>query len=228
VSASAGVSTIAEVIARMQAIDASLGRKDGVAIFDRLYLEVTRAVDAASAGTEFEDRAFVERLDVVFAGLYFDAEATIESGVSCPVAWRPLVETRSQAREPIQFALAGMAAHINHDLPIAVVSTCEEFGAAPEDGGVVHRDYQRVDRLLATVETQVAGWFDTGLIADIEDVTPKKTDEAIAMWSIVGARDVAWEHAKLLWHLRRIIALSDGYLDVLARTTELVARAMLV
>ena len=48
----------------------------------------------------------------------------------CPVAWRPLVETRSQAREPIQFALAGMAAHINHDLPIAVFSTSEEFGLA--------------------------------------------------------------------------------------------------
>jgi Family of unknown function (DUF5995) len=228
VSAARGVSTIAEVIARMEAIDASLPRKDGVAIFDRLYLQVTRAVDAASAGTDFENRRFVERLDVVFAGLYFDAQATIATGASCPVAWRPLVRTRSQAREPIQFALAGMVAHINHDLPIAVVNTCEELGLAPEDDSAAHRDYQRVDALLATVETQVAGWFDSGLIADIEDVTPKKTDEAIAMWSIVDARDVAWEHAKLLWQLRDIASLRDGYLDVLARTTELAARAVLV
>ena len=222
------VTTIAEVIARMQAIDASLGRKDGVAIFDRLYLAVTRAVDTASAGTEFENRGFIERLDVVFAGLYFAAEATIASGGSCPVAWRPLVETRSQAREPIQFALAGMTAHINHDLPIAVVTTCEELGLAPEDDSSVHRDYQRVDGLLATVETQVAGWFDSGLIADIEDVTPQKSDEAIAMWSIAGARDVAWDHAKLVWQLRDMALLRDGYLDALARTTELAARAMLV
>jgi uncharacterized protein DUF5995 len=228
VSETQGVSTIPEVIARMQAIDASLGRKDGVAIFDRLYLEVTRAVDAASAGTEFENQRFIERLDIVFADLYFEAEATIASGGSCPVAWRPLVQTRSQPREPIQFALAGMAAHINHDLPIALITTCEELGLAPEDDSVVHRDYQRVDGLLAAVETQVAGWFDTGLIADIEDVTPKKTDEAIAMWSIAGARDVAWEHAQLLWHLRHIAPLRDSYLDVLARTTELAARAMLV
>ena len=222
------ITTIAEVIARMQTIDASLGRKDGVAIFDRLYLAVTRAVDTASAGTEFENRGFIERLDVVFAGLYFAAEATIASGGSCPVAWRPLVETRSQAREPIQFALAGMTAHINHDLPIAVVTTCEELGLAPEDDSSVHRDYQRVDGLLATVETQVAGWFDSGLIADIEDVTPQKTDEAIAMWSIAGARDVAWDHAKLVWQLRDMALLRDGYLDALARTTELAARAMLV
>lgn len=227
-SATPGVSTIAEVIARMQAIDASLPRKDGVAIFDRLYLEVTRSVDAASAGTEFEDRPFIERLDVVFAGLYFAAEATIGSGGSCPVAWRPLVETRSEPREPIQFALAGMTAHISHDLPIAVVTTCEERGVVPQDDSAVHRDYQRVDGLLATVETHVAGWFDTGVIADVEDVTPQKTDEAIAMWSIAGARDVAWEQAKLLWHLRDTAALRDSYLDVLARTTELAARAMLV
>ncbi|MGO9750093.1 MAG: DUF5995 family protein [Solirubrobacteraceae bacterium] len=227
-SATPGVSTIAEVISRMEAIDASLARKDGVAIFDRLYLQVTRAVDAASVGTDFENRQFVDRLDVVFAGLYFDAEATIATGASCPVAWRPLVETRLQPREPVQFALAGMVAHINHDLPIAVVATCDELGLAPEDDSAAHRDYQRVDGLLATVETQVAGWFDTGLIADIEDVTPKKTDEAIAMWSIVAARDVAWEHAKLVWHLRGISPLRDSYLDVLAGATELAARAMLV
>jgi hypothetical protein len=59
-------------------------------------------------------------------------------------------------------------------------------------------------------------------------VTPKKTDEAIAMWSIVAARDAAWEHAKLLWHLRDIAPLRDSYRDVLARTTELAARAVLV
>jgi len=228
VSTGAGVSTIPEVIARMEAIDAALPRKDGIAIFDRLYLQVTRAVDSASAGTEFENKGFVDRLDVVFAGLYFVAEATIDSGASCPVAWRPLVETRSQTREPIQFALAGMAAHINHDLPIAVFTTSEEFGLPVEDDSAIHRDFQRVDGLLATVETQVARWFDTGLIADIEDVTPQKTDEAIAMWSLAGARDVAWDHAKILWGLRHAGPIREAYLDGLARTTELAARAMLV
>jgi Family of unknown function (DUF5995) len=228
VSTGGEMSTIAQVIAQMQAIDAALPRKDGVAIFDRLYLQVTLAVDSASAGTEFENKDFVDRLDVVFAGLYFDAEATIDSGGKCPVAWRPLVETRSQAREPIQFALAGMTAHINHDLPIALVTTCEEFGLAPDDDSAVHRDFERVDGLLATVETQVAGWFDTGLIADIEDVTPKKTDEAIAMWSLAAARDVAWDHAQVLWGLRHAGLIRDAYLDALARTTELAACAMLV
>jgi Family of unknown function (DUF5995) len=224
--AEAGISTIADVIARMRVIDAGLPRKDGVAIFNRLYLQVTVAVDSASAASDFENPRFLERLDVIFAGLYFDAEATIDAGGACPRAWRPLVEARSERREPIQFALAGMTAHINHDLPIAVVQTCEQLGLPLGDD--VHRDYQRVDALLASVEKQVAGWFDTGLIADIEDVTPLKTDEAVAMWSIVRSRDVAWEHAKLLWELRQAGPLRDAYLANLALSTEIAARAMLI
>jgi hypothetical protein len=223
-----GAATIAEVIARMEAIDGALPRKDGVSIFNRLYLQVTHAVDVASAGTMFENRPFLEQLDVVFAGLYFDAEATINTGASCPEAWRPLMETRTQSREPIQFALAGMTAHIGHDLSIALVTTCEQFGLAPDDDSALHRDYERVDGLLATVERQVAGWFDTGLIADIEDVTNKAADEALALWSLTAARDVAWEHAELLWGLRDDRVMRDAYLDVLAQTTALAARAMLV
>jgi hypothetical protein len=228
VSAGAGISTIPEVIARMQAIDLALPRKDGVAIFNRLYLQVTLAVDSASAGTEFEDKQFVDRLDVVFACLYFAAEATIDSGSDCPVAWRPLVQARSQALEPVQFALAGMAAHIGHDLPVAVVATCEELGLPPEDDSAIHRDYQRVNGLIATVEKQVGSWFETGLIADVEDVTPEETDQAIAMWSIAAARDVAWDHAKLLWALRDSGPIQDTYLDALARSSELAAAAVLV
>jgi hypothetical protein len=226
--ATGAITTIADVMAEMERIDQALPRKDGVAYFNRLYLQVTKAVDSASADTTFENPAFVERLDVVFASLYFAAEATIASGAQCPVPWIPLVQARAEHREPIQFAIAGMTAHINHDLPVALVQTCTELGLAPADDTAVHRDFQRVDALLATVEKQVAGWFDSGLIADVEDVTPLKTDEAIAMWSIVAARDVAWEHAKVIWQLRHETLLEDAYLDVLARTTELAARAALI
>lgn len=223
--APAGISDIPEVIARMRAIDASLPRKDGVAIFNRLYLQVTLAVDSASAGTEFENPEFLARLDVVFASLYFDAEATVGSGDKCPPSWRPLIETRSDHREPIQFALAGMTAHIHHDLAIAVVMTCQEVGLAPDDA--IHRDYQRVDALLAEVEKKVAGWFSTGLIADIEDVSPIRTDEAVAMWSIVAARDLAWTRATHLWDLGHMGMVRTAYLEELALSTELDARAIL-
>jgi len=220
--------TIAEVIARMEQIDAALPRKDGVADFNRLYLQVTKAVDTATAGVTFAKPAFTERLDVVFASLYFAAESTIESGATCPVAWRPLVEERSADRAPIQFAIVGMNAHINHDLPMAVVQTCEELGLAPDNGSPQHADYQRVNTLLGQVETQVAGWYETGLIGDITDVTPKDVDNALAMWSIVDARDLAWHHARQLWQLRHAPVLADAYCDVLARLVEISGRGVLV
>jgi hypothetical protein len=220
--------TIADVIARMEQIDGELPRKDGVAYFNRLYLQVTKAVQAAAASITFADPDFTQRLDVVFAGLYFAAEATVGTGATCPIAWRPLVEERSADRAPIQFAIVGMNAHINHDLPIALVQTCRELGAAPEDGSPEHADYQRVNGILADVEGQVAGWFETGLIADIVDVTPADVDNALAMWSIADARDLAWEHAKLLWRLRHDPSLADAYGDVLARLVELSGRGILV
>lgn len=219
---------IADVIARMNEIDASLPRKDGVAYFNRLYLQVTEAVLTASSGTTFQSPQFLDRLDVVFAAMYFDAEATIGSGASCAVAWRPLIERRGESRAPIQFALAGMNAHINHDLPLAVVQTCQELGLAPDDDSPQHADYETVNSLLKTVEGQVAGWFDTGLIADVEDVTPKDVDNALAMWSVVTAREIAWDHAQVIWSLRRMPELERAYTDVLARTTELSGCAMLV
>jgi len=48
------------------------------------------------------------------------------------------------------------------------------------------------------------------------------------MWSVVTAREIAWDHAQVIWQLRRIPGLARAYTDVLARTTELSGRAMLV
>jgi Family of unknown function (DUF5995) len=226
--AASAMTTIAQVIAQMEQIAGELPAQDGVAYFNKLYLQVTKAVQAATTNVTFADPGFTERLDVVFAGLYFAAEATIGTGAPCPIAWRPLVEERVSDREPIQFAIVGMNAHINHDLPIAVVQTCQQLGVAPEDGSPQHADYQRVNGLLADVEGQVAGWFETGLIGDLVDVIPKDIDNALAMWSIVDARDLAWSHAKLLWRLRDDPALADAYGDVLARLVELAGRGILV
>jgi hypothetical protein len=220
--------TIAEVITRMEQIDGQLPRRDGVAYFNRLYLQVTKAVDTTAAGVTFADPSFVDRLDVVFAQLYFAAEATIASGAPCPPAWAPLVQERAADHSPIQFAIAGMNAHINHDLPIAIVQTCTELGVEPADGSPEHADYQKVNQILGQVETQVAGWFETGLIADLVDITPREVDNAVAMWSVVAARDLAWDHALMLWRLRGDRIATEAYLDLLARTVELASRCVLV
>jgi len=100
----------------MTAIDETLPDADGVKWFNRLYLRVTVSVNAAAGtSTTFQDPAFLRRLDVVFANLYFDAAAAGDVDPNqAPSAWRPLFQARhDRDLARLQFALAGMNAHIN-------------------------------------------------------------------------------------------------------------------
>ncbi len=65
--------TIDEVIARMGSINSALPPHDGLACFNRMYLDVTQGVGQQLAQGSFADPAFVSRLDVVFANIYFAA-----------------------------------------------------------------------------------------------------------------------------------------------------------
>jgi hypothetical protein len=48
----------------------------------------------------------------------------------------------------IQFALAGMNAHINHDLPLAIVATCRHRNTVPQHGTPQYNDYTALNTTL--------------------------------------------------------------------------------
>ena len=100
------VTTIDDVIATMRVINARLPDDDGVKWFNYLYLEVTKEVQADRAA--WKDWAFLQRFDVVFARLYFDAVVSWErEPVETARAWRPLLRSRHDRKlARIQFALA--------------------------------------------------------------------------------------------------------------------------
>src|SRR6478609_6366241 len=126
------VTTVAQVIARMETVEAALPAGDGLACFNRMYLGVTRQVYSRLGQGFYADPAFMTQLDVVFASLYFGVADAAGNPAAVPLAWLPLVEQRANAGiEPVQFALAGMNAHINLDLPVAVVSTCTALATSP-------------------------------------------------------------------------------------------------
>lgn len=219
---------IAPVLVRMEAIAAGLSPHDGVACFNHLYLEVTQAVDGRVATAGFADPAFLSALDVAFAGLYFDAVGDAAAGRKPARAWRPLFEARGRAGiAPIQFALAGMNAHINHDLPIALVRTFEQLGTSPDTDAPAHADYQRVNATLSAVEEQVKAAYATGLVG-VADHVLGRLDDVVAMWSIEAARDAAWQHAELLWSVRKQPHLYDMALDALDGLCGLAGRGLLV
>ena len=55
----------------------------------------------------------------------------------------------------IQFALAGVNAHINHDLPEAIVATGRVTGKAPGPRTAQYQDYVSVNPLLDSLIEQV-------------------------------------------------------------------------
>lgn len=212
------VTTMDEAITRMQAIDAALPATDGVACFNRMYLEVTQKVAADVSQNFFADPVFLTSLDVVFFNLYLDAvNAMSASPDDLPVAWAPLLNARGNTNvESIQFALAGMNSHINHDLPIALVTTCSALALAPDDGSH-HADYQKVDVLLDAAEQSIRESFESGVVLDADRHT-KAVVNLVAGWSITAARDVAWDTAVTLWTIRHIGVARDLLLSSLART----------
>ncbi len=216
-----------EAIARMEAIAVALPATDGLACFNRVYLGVTRDVAARIGQNFFADPTFMSRLDVVFANLYLDAvNALTTTPNDLPPAWSPLLHDRSNTGiEPIQFALAGMNAHINHDLPLAVVNTCAALGLVPE-AGTHHADYRKVDQLLAAAEQSVRQSFESGLILDI-DRHGEAVANIVANWDITTARDTAWDTSLALWATREIRFAHDILLDSLTRTVAMTSRFLL-
>jgi len=226
-ASSAPVVTIAEVIARMEAIGAAVSAADGLACFNRMYLDVTRQVDSRLGQGFFADPAFMTSLDVAFARLYFGAVNAAGNPAAVPLAWRPLVEQRANPGiEPVQFALAGMNAHINHDLPLAVVSTCTALATSP-DAGAHFADYQKVDQLLDAAEQSVRQSFESAPELAV-DHHLSAVSNLIANWTINSARDLAWNNCLLLWAVRDNPVARGLLADSLAASAALTSRLLLV
>jgi hypothetical protein len=224
--------SVAEVVARMESSVSMLPRADGIACFTRLYLSVTEGVQERLAGLVFADPRFLARLDVAFADLFFSALDDASSNPArLPRAWAPLVESRSaRGIAPLQFALAGMSAHINRDLPIALVATCRELGIGLEEGSPQHADYLHVNAVLAEVEATVKAQYLTGWLSRLDRLVHRvhRLDDVVAMWNVERARDAAWVSAEALWALRDEPELSARYLVALDRMVGLTARGLLV
>jgi hypothetical protein len=219
--------TVAEVVERLRVL-ADASPTDGVSAFARLYLAVTEGVEANLARATFRDPAFLTRLDVVFASLFFEA---LDAPASAPRAWVPLFEARSNRRiAPLQFALAGINAHINRDLPVALVSTCTEQHVELRVDSPEHADFEAVNALLAQTLERVKAQFLTGWVRVVDRLLHPfgRLDDVVAIWDIRAARDAAWANGETLFALRDSPSLRDDFVRTLDRTVGLAGRGLLV
>ncbi len=213
------------VAARLRQLVAGLPPQDGVAVFGEVYLTVTEAVRARlAAGDVFRTPADTARLDVVFAGRFLDA---LRPGPApAPACWRPLLRLRMHPGiRPVQFALSGMNAHIEHDLPLAVVDTCRQLGCGPAE---LSGDFHRVNDVLAQVEQRVRERLLpslAGLEQELDVGDPLL--HLLSSWSVDRARDAAWAGALTLWELRDNPSVFATAAQALDDACGLVSRCLL-
>lgn len=184
------------VIQIMQGLDAALAETDGLKWFNLLYLEVTQQVQQHPPQGGWKAPVWVARLDVIFANLYFKAIADSLSGNPIPSSWQALFEARQRTGiDRIQFALAGMNAHINHDLALALMATNNEMHQGFDPDTLEHQDYQHVNDLLQAVLPQALTLLATGTLGRLAEDTGK-VGKLLAIWNVRVARDLAWDFAR--------------------------------
>jgi hypothetical protein len=218
--------TVDEVLAKMQQIDGVLADNDGLKWFNRLYMMVTEEVDLRPAST-WKDAVWLDRLDVVFAGLYFKAVASfVSQSADAPNAWDALMEARFRGGiDRVQFALAGMNAHINHDLALALIATNQESNINPNRLSPQYVDYDAVNQLLRDVTPRALNVLATGILGQLAQDTGK-VGRLLAFWNIVKARDLAWDYAD---HLRQVSGIQRQIgLSAQDQITGVLGRAILV
>jgi len=218
---------IADVIAIMQSIDGLLPSSDGLKWFNKLYLMVTQQIDAQPPPNGWEDATWLTRLDVVFAGFYFAAVAdTLEQNPDVASSWEALFEARNRAGvDRIQFALAGMNAHINHDLALALLQTNDELHRTPALHSPEHDDYEQVNGLLEQVLPSALNFLAAGLAGELAQDTGK-VGRLLAIWNVRAARDLAWDFAA---HLQNLAGVSrDLALEAQDKLAGVIGRALLL
>jgi hypothetical protein len=220
--------TVDQVVARLQEIEQALTPSDGVLWFNRLYLDVTIALRDYANTQKLEAPPFLQELTIYFGNRYFAVFEAAQADQALPSCWAPLFAARHDPRiAPLQFAAAGMNAHVGHDLALGVVEICQQLGVAPVSGGPQQHDYNAPNAILGQAEARTKRWLLTGAIRELDHVVAP-ADDAAAIWSIERARDAAWVSAEVLWHLRDYATLRDAYLAANNSTVGMECRALLL
>jgi len=192
----AGDMTVAGVVARMQQRLDDLGPDlEPRRVFLGTYLRTTSAVGKAIEGASFEDPAWVEAWDVIFAELYLRAHDADRDGrqADVPRPWR-LAFAAPTDLPPLRHVLLGINAHVNFDLPQALLAaiTDEDF-ADPVILDRRRRDHERIDAVLS----QRVAAEDDELAA-----TAGKTwsDRLLGPLNRISSRRFLSESRRKVWH----------------------------
>jgi len=183
---------VAGVVARMQSrLDALPEPMRKRRVFLSTYQRTTQAVgDALDSGT-FEDPDWVEQWDIVFAELYLNAHDAYVAGSSAvPRPWRLAFESPDDLPD-LRHVLLGINAHVNYDLPqalLAVISEKDFTDPALMDRR--RRDHESIDGVLA------------GRVSAEDNLLGERSllDRVLTPLNRVGTKRFLKEARRKVWH----------------------------
>jgi len=131
-----------------------LRASDSRAAFPDIYAVITRrvAIEVARPGGPFQEPAWISRLAGRFCVRYLETlRWAMTASAQDSGAWTTAYNSAGAAgMPPVQHALLGLSAHINHDLAIGIHATIVEHGYA-DDRAMIARykhDHDHVNVLL--------------------------------------------------------------------------------
>jgi Family of unknown function (DUF5995) len=172
---------------------------DHDSIFALSYLRTTEEYRRTIEDpTFFEDTAFVNHEDVVFARLYFDAFDAWHGGsrADTPPAWA--IAFRAAAEHAVTASgnlLLGINAHVQRDLPMALGA----IGLVKPDGSSRKPDHDRVNEILNRVSDDLYAEIARRFDPTIDDANiPGTADDLLVFQIIPTWREIAWRNAERL------------------------------
>ncbi len=214
-----------DLAAELGQLKESLPPTDGLKWFVLLYADITAALARMLDASGFEAPDFISALAVDFGRRFL---ATLADPGSATPAWQPIFERRHDDRiAPLQFAIAGLGAHLGYDAPMGLELEWRAAGVDPVPTSAEHRDWDRVNQTIATVEPVDKRYLLTGAVKEVDRVFDG-ADDVVAGWTVEAAREAAWAHAIAIYKLADDPALLEIYLAGLGRSVGLVTSLLLV
>jgi hypothetical protein len=172
---------------------------DHDAIFSLTYLRTTEEYRRTIEDlTFFQDTAFVNHEDAVFARYYFEAYDNWEAGrrAAVPQAWAIAFQAADQRAVSAAGNVAlGINAHVQRDLPFVLAA----IGLVKPDGSSRKPDHDRVDEFLNRVADELYPEIARRFDPTIDDSELPGTADNFAEFQIIPTwREIAWRNAERL------------------------------
>lgn len=173
---------------------------DGRAVFLDCYLHMTRAVHGRLGGDGFCDPAWVARLLDRFADYYFMSLDGGEENREIPAPWI-LAHAAAVGYDAtgLQLLVAGVNAHINYDLVLALVDTLDHEWPALDAHGreLRQRDYDEINAVIADTVDLVQDRVveRRAPVLELFDRALGRWDERLAVRMLVRWRTRVWRRA---------------------------------